>query len=426
MTADIVHHGHINVIEKGREFGDVVIGLLTDGAATQFKQLPYLMYEQRKRIIENISGVTQVVEQNEWDYAPNLRKYKPDFMIHGDDWCEGVQKKFRDNAFEAMAEWGGTIIEIPYTKGILSQRYSQQENRLAATPDVRRSSLKRLIATGKLIRTIEVHSPLSGCLVDQLKIQDENGVHQFDAMWSSSLTDSTVRGKPDIEIVDLSARISSIDSLFDVTSKPLIYDGDTGGRLEHFGYNVRTLERLGVSAIIIEDKTGNKRNSLYGTDVVQTQEECEAFCDKIRAGVLARTTKDFMIIARIESLILEAGMQDALERAFAYVDAGADGIMIHSRAKTVGEIATFCQKFRAENENTPLIVVPTSYSDVYEKDLHSYGVNLVIYANHLLRASYPAMEKVARSILEHGRAREADEFCMSIKDILKLIPGGEG
>ena len=423
MTADIIHHGHINIIEHGRKYGDVTIGLLTDRAVSRFKRLPYLEYGHRKRILENIAGVTKVIPQEDWDYAPNLRLVRPDFMIHGSDWLEGPQSEFRRRAYEAMSGWGGQIIEIPYTPGVSSARLDAQMRALGTTPDIRLRQLRRQVKAAGFVRVMEVHSPLCGLIVETLEAEREGRPVRFDAMWSSSLTDSTVRGKPDIEALDHTARLSGINDLFEVTTKPLLYDADTGGRIEHFTFTVRSLERMGVSGVIIEDKTGLKKNSLLGSTVEQCQDSVEGFAKKIAAGKAAQVTDEFMIIGRIESLILDAGLDDALLRARAYVDAGADGIMIHGRDKTPAEIFAFCDRFRATDKDTLVVAVPTAYNSVYEHELADRGVNIVIYANHLLRASYPAMARVARAILENGRSLEADTQCMSVDEILKLIPG---
>ena len=246
---------------------------------------------------------------------------------------------------------------------------------------------------------------------------------EFDAMWASSLTDSTSKGKPDIEAVDLTTRLHDLNDALEVTTKPVIYDGDTGGKPEHFIFTVRTLERLGVSAIIIEDKVGLKKNSLFGTDAIQTQDSIEGFCAKIRAGKRAQVTTDFMIIARCESLIAGKPVEDALERCLSYVEAGADGIMIHSKHNTGDDIKEFCLRFREKEPNIPLVVVPTTYNHITEDELAEWGVNVVIYANHLLRAAYPAMVQCAESILTNGRSLEANDLCMPIKQILELIPG---
>lgn len=423
MTADILHHGHINIIEIGRKYGDVIIGLLTDRAVSKFKRLPYLEYEHRKRILENISGVTKVIPQEDWDYAPNLMLLRPDYMVHGDDWIEGPQREYRKRAFEAMSHWAGEIIEIPYTKGVSSARLDAQSRALGTTPDIRLRQLRRQLNASDFARVLEVHSPLCGLIVETLEAERDGRPIRFDAMWSSSLTDSTVRGKPDIEALDHTARLSGINDLFEVTTKPLLYDADTGGRVEHFTFTVRSLERMGVSGVIIEDKTGLKKNSLLGPQTEQRQDSVEEFSKKINAGKAAQVTDEFMIIGRIESLILNAGVDDALTRAHAYVDAGADGVMIYSRNKDAAEIFKFCDRFRATNTISLIVAVPTTYNSVHESDLSNRGVNVVIYANHLLRASYPAMAQVARTILEKGRSLEADSQCMSIDEILKLVPG---
>jgi phosphoenolpyruvate mutase len=423
MTIDILHHGHINVIEHARQYGDVMIGLLTDAAVADHKRLPYLTYEQRKKIVENIRGVTRVVPQEEWDYAPNLRRYRPDFMVHGDDWLEGPLAPYRQKSLDALAEFGGKLIEIPYTKGVSSHSLFTQLRSLGTTPDIRRHTLKRLLAAKPISRFIEVHNPISALIAEHAAVDVDGKIRQFDGFWSSSLTDSTARGKPDIEAVDISSRLSNVNDVFEVTTKPLIFDGDTGGKPEHFGLNVRSMERLGISAVIVEDKKGLKKNSLLGNEVAQTQEDIELFCEKIRAGRAARVSDDFMVFARIESLILDRGMRDSIKRAQAYVKAGADGVMIHSRRKDPAEVFEFASIFRSDFPSVPLVCVPTIYNTVTEEVLVARGFNIVIYSNHLLRAAYPAMQHVAHEILRFGRSAEADEDLMGINEILALIPG---
>ena len=425
MTIDILHHGHINIISRAREYGDVVVGLLTDAAIAEEELLPYLTYEQRKQIVENIVGVTRVVPQYELDSGPNILKYRPEFVIHGTDWREGPLKPYRERTIAALAQYGGQLIEIPYTEGVSSSALAKQMFGLGTTPDIRRRTLRRLLAAKPLSRFIETHSPISALIAETVTAERNGKIRQFDGFWSSSLTDSTARGKPDIEALETNLRLANINEIFGVTTKPLIMDGDTGGKREHFELNVRAMERLGVSSVIIEDKAGLKRNSLLGNDVVQSQEDVEVFCDKIRAGRHARMSEDFMIIARIESLILEKGLDDAMQRARAYVAAGADGIMIHSRERTPDEVFEFATMFRAEWRATPLICVPTSYSSVTEEELAEHGFNIVIYANHLLRAAYPAMQRVAREILRNGRSAEVDADLMSINEILQVIPGSK-
>jgi phosphoenolpyruvate phosphomutase / 2-hydroxyethylphosphonate cytidylyltransferase len=423
MTADILHHGHVNVIEHGRKYGDIIVGLLTDRAVSKFKRLPYLEYEHRKHIIENISGVVKVIPQDDWDYAPNLRLVRPNFMIHGDDWLDGPQYEYRKRAFEAMNEWDGQIIEVPYTQGVSSARLDVQMRALGTTPDIRLRQLRRQLRASGFARAMEVHSPLCGLIVESLEEERDGLPVRFDAMWSSSLTNSTVHGKPDIEALDHTARLSGVNDIFEVTTKPLLYDADTGGRIEHFTFTVRSLERMGVSGVIVEDKIGLKRNSLLGADANQQQDSIEQFASKIAAGKSAQVTNEFMIVGRIESLVLNAGIDDALHRAHAYVDAGADGIMIHDSDEDPSDIFKFCDRFRANDTNSVVVVVPTAYNTVYEHELATRGANIVIYANHLLRAAYPAMVRVARVILEKGRSFEADQGCMSIEQILKLVPG---
>lgn len=423
LTGDIIHPGIINIINEASKHGKVLVGLLTDSAIAAHKRLPFLSYEQRKNVVENIKGVEKVVPQEEWSYVSNLLKYRPDAIIHGDDWKSGPLSKVRDEVFEVMAQINGEVIEIPYTPGITSSMLDEARKSIGTTPDVRLKTLRRLIQAKPIVRIMEAHSGLSGLLVENVQIEAEDGIHQYDGMWSSSLTDSTSKGKPDIEAVDLTTRMQGLTNILECTTKPIIYDGDTGGISEHFVFTVRTLERNGVSAVIIEDKVGLKKNSLFGTEVEQNLATIPEFCEKISAGKKAQVTTDFMIIARLESLIAGKSVEDALERGAAYVRAGADGIMIHSKEKTGEDIREFCLRFKKEFTSIPIVLVPTTYNQFTETELHSWGANIVIYANHMLRSSYPAMLKTARMILENERSKEADSMCMPIKEILELIPG---
>lgn len=423
MSADIIHPGHLNILHEAQKYGRVIVGVLTDAAIASYKRLPYLNYEQRSLIVNDLKGVSEVIPQTTLDYRPNLEKIKPDYVVHGDDWKQGVQAKTRQQIIEKLAEWGGKVIDVPYTKGISSTMLNERLKEIGTTPDVRLKRLRRLIGAKKIVRFCESHSGLTGLIIENTSVMINNMKHEFDGMWASSLTDSTSKGKPDIEAVDLTTRLHDLNDALEVTTKPVIFDGDTGGKPEHLAFSVRTLERLGISAIIIEDKVGLKKNSLFGTEVKQEQDTIEGFCEKIRSGKRAQITSDFMLIARIESLIAGKGIDDAMERALAYIEAGADGIMIHSKEQTGEDIKEFCQRLRAKNASVPIVVVPTTYNQITEDELASWGVNVVIYANHLLRAAYPAMVQCAESILANGRSYEANSLCMPIKEILELIPG---
>jgi phosphoenolpyruvate phosphomutase len=427
MSADFVHNGHINVIEEGAKYGDVIIGLLTDEVIASYKRMPLLDYETREKIFSNIKNVTKVVKQSTLDYTDNLEKLKPDYVVHGDDWKQGIQSLVRENVIKTLAKWGGELIEVPYTKGVSCTDLEQQYRMLSNTTDIRRAKLRRLMKLKPCISVMEASNGLTGLIVEKAQVSDEKTatMKEFDAMWVSSLCDSTFKGKPDIELVDLTSRINTINEIMEVTTKPIILDGDTGGKIEHFVYNVKTLERLGVSAIIIEDKTGLKKNSLFGTDVKQVLEDPDKFAEKIHAGKSAQVSRDFLIFARLESLIAGYGIDDALMRAKKYINAGADGIMIHSKEKTGDDIKKFMIEFRKYSKDIPIILVPTTYNQFTEDEFEKWGANIVIHANHLLRSAYPAMMKTAETILKHGRSKEADEYCLSIKEILNLIPGGK-
>lgn len=423
MSADIIHPGHLNLLHEAQKLGKVIVGVLTDAAIASYKRLPYLSYEQRALVVQNLKGVSEVIPQTTLDYRSNLEKIKPDFVVHGDDWMEGVQKETRRKVIETMDKWGGKVIDVPYTKGISSSQLNAKIKEIGTTPEIRLKRLRRLIEAKPIVRICESHSGLTGLIIENTSVSINGIKKEFDGMWSSSLTDSTNKGKPDIEAVDLTTRLHDLNDALECTTKPVIYDGDTGGKTEHFVFTVRTLERLGISAVIIEDKVGLKKNSLFGTDAIQTQDSIEGFCAKIHAGKQAQITPDFMIIARIESFIAGKGLADALERANAYIKAGADGIMIHSKDKSGEDIKSFCLELRKNHPNIPIVVVPTTYNHIDEDELSSWGVNVVIYANHLLRSAYPAMVNTAKSILLNGRSYEANDLCMPIKEILELIPG---
>lgn len=422
FSTDVIHSGHIEIIKKAKSLGKLIIGVMSDEAVVSYKRFPLLPYSERKAMFENIAGVYKVVEQKNLSYKENLEKYQPTYVVHGDDWVTGFQKPVRDEVVAILAEYGGKLVEYPYSK---NQNYAEIEKRALtelATPDMRRGRLRKVLDMKGTITAMEAHSGLTGLIVEKTVVNQNGESRQFDAMWVSSLCDSTLRGKPDIELVDMSARFRTIDDIMEVTTKPIIFDGDTGGLTEHFIYTVRTLERMGVSMIVIEDKTGLKKNSLFGTEVVQTQDSIENFSAKIAAGKKAQKTKEFMICARIESLILERGMEDALTRAYAFVKAGADAIMIHSRRKDPAEIFEFVEKFRETDKVTPIVVVPTSFNTVTEEEFKARGVNVVIYANQLTRTSFPAMKNAAEMILKNQRAKECDDICMSFKEIITLIP----
>ena len=421
FTTDVIHEGHLNIIQEATKYGEVVVGVLSDKSMIRFNRFPSVDFDERIRMVEAIPEVSRVIIQDEVHYDSIVESIHPDYIIHGDNWLEGPMRAIRDRAEALIAPYGGKIIDIPYTYNENVKIIDSRIRERLSMPEYRRKRLRKLIDLCPIVKTIEVHSGLTGLIAEKTIVESEGELDQFDAMWISSLCDSTAKGKPDIELVDMTSRFRTIDDVMEVTTKPIIFDGDTGGLTEHFVYTVRSLERMGVSAIIIEDKVGLKRNSLFGNEVVQTQDSIEGFCSKIAAGKKVQLTEDFMIIARIESLILEQGLDDALERAFAYVKAGADGIMIHSRKKTPDEILEFCDRFRESDKDTPIVVVPTSFNTITEDELAAHGVNIVIYANQLTRSAFPAMEQTAKAILKYHRAKEVDDNLMSIKKIISLI-----
>ena len=423
FPTDLIHGGHIEIIRKARRLGRLIVGVLSDEAVASYKRFPLVPCAERMKLFENIAGVSRVVEQRTLSYRENLEAYRPDIVVHGDDWCAGFQKPVRDEVLSLLNTYGGKLVEFPYSAAEEYQEIQKRQRADLAMPDLRRGRLKRLLAVKGLVTVMEAHDGLTGLIVEDTVVHENGGARQFDAMWLSSLCDSTARGKPDIELVDMTSRFRTLDDIMEVTTKPVIFDGDTGGLTEHFVYTVRSLERMGVSMVIIEDKTGLKKNSLFGTEVEQTQAPVDEFCRKIRAGKNALRTKDFMICARIESLILEKGMEDALARARAFVAAGADAVMIHSRKKDPAEIFEFLERFRREDPATPVVLVPTSFNAVKEEEWKARGANIIIYANQLMRAAVPAVRRAAVSILENHRAEECDADLMPFKEIIRLIPG---
>lgn len=423
MSTDVIHGGHIAIIEKARKLGKVIIWALSDHAISSFKRFPLISYKERVDLYKNIAWISDVIEQKNLSYKENLLKLKPDYVVHWDDWCFGPQKEIREEVIEILKTYWGELIEYPYSNDVKYEEIDERARFQAHLPDFRRWRLKRAIDMKWLVTAMEAHSWLTWLLIEKTTIDEKWWKKGFDAMWISSLCDSTDKGKPDIELVDMTSRFRTIDDIMEVTTKPIIFDWDTWWLKEHFVYTVKTLERMGVSMVIIEDKKGLKKNSLFWTEVKQTQDSIEAFCEKIRAGKAAQKSLDFMICARIESLILEQWMDDALKRAFAFVKAGADAIMIHSRKKDPTEIFEFVEKFREQDKNTPIVVVPTSFNSVTEEEFKERWVNIVIYANQLIRAAFPAMKEVAETILKNHRAKEVDDKCISIKEIITLIPG---
>jgi len=415
MCADFLHVGHMNIINKSQELGKLIVGVLTDDAIASYKRLPVIPFDLRMRLVKGIKGVWKVVPQETLDYTENLRKYKPDIVTNGDDWRTGVQKETRQKVIKVLKEYGGKLIEIPYTKGISSTLIIEDFRKNGVTPEQRMNMLRRLINIKPIVRVIEAHNGLSALVAENTKVDGKT----FDAIWESSLTDSSSKGKPDIELVSLDSRVHTINEILEVTTKPIIVDIDTGGQIDHFKYMVRTMERLGVSAVIVEDKKFPKVNSLM-EDAKHTQEDPRTFCKKIKAGKSAQITQDFMIIARIESFIAGKNVQDALGRARQYIDAGVDGIMIHSKEKSAHQIIEFCEYYKNFEGRVPLVAVPTAYNTVTEKELIDNGVNIVIHANHLLRASYKVMKEVAETILDTGRSCNVDKECCSVKELFEL------
>lgn len=421
FCTDVIHEGHLNIIRCAQEYGELVVGILSDQAMIQYNRFPTISFEERVELVKHTEGVSRVIVQKEIMYDQVIKDLRPDYVIHGDNWKTGPESAIRENVLGLLAQYGGELVEPSYTYNENVKRIDQRLKEKLAMPEYRRKRLRQLIKLRSTIKAIEVHNGLTGLIAEKTVVENDGEFDQFDAMWVSSLCDSTAKGKPDIELVDMTSRYRTIDDVMEVTTKPIIFDGDTGGIAEHFVYMVRTLERMGVSAIIIEDKTGLKKNSLFGMEVQQTQDSIENFSAKIAAGKKVQLTEDFMIIARIESLILEQGMEDALARASAYIDAGADGIMIHSRKKEPDEILEFCDRFRVDDKTTPIVVVPSSFNVITEEELRAHGVNVVIYANQLTRSAFPAMEKMAKDILKYHRAKEVDDRLMPIKQIITLI-----
>tara|TARA_B100000780_G_scaffold271980_1_gene233552 strand:- start:446 stop:1753 length:1308 start_codon:yes stop_codon:yes gene_type:complete len=421
LSADILHEGHINILKIANKLGDVIVGLLTDEAIASYKKIPHLSYKQREIVLKNIKFVKKVIPQNTLDYRPNLKTLKPKFVVHGDDWKTGLQKNTRSQVINTLRKWNGKLIEPKYTKDISSSLIKENMLKVGTSPDQRKAKLKRIMGAKKIVRILESHSALTGLIIEDLKIIKKQDYLEFDGMWSSSLTDSALRGKPDNQSVDYSTRILGLNEILEVTTKPLIFDADNGGRLEHLPYMIRSLERAGVSAAIIEDKVGLKKNSLFKNQSGAKQDSIKKFCQKISKAKETKISDDFLIIARIESFILGKNLNDALKRAEAYSKAGADAILIHSKENNPSQIFSFAKKFIKSKFYKPMVAVPSTYSKTYEKELIKHEFKIVIYANQLMRAAYPAMLSAAKSILYNKRAFEIENKISPIKEILNLI-----
>ncbi|MDJ0824059.1 MAG: phosphoenolpyruvate mutase [Rhodobacter sp.] len=422
MTAEILHNGHLRILKEAKKHGRVTVGLLTDRALENKKPIPLLSFEQRKEILEALDCVDEVIAQDEWDYDACIDTHKPRVFVHGDKW-DGPLTGMRERAIARLESYGGTFVELPYSHEFDGTHIAPQMAASLATPFAKQKAFRRMMQSKRLVRFLEAHSPLAALIGEHTKVQRNGDVLQYDGFWSSSLTDSTEMGLPDIEALDVTRRLQNIDEIFEVTTKPLVFDADTGGKAEHFELKVRTMERMGIAAAIIEDKTGLKKNSLLGTSVPQTQASIPEFQEKIRAGIEGQKYRGMMIIARLESLILGQGIDDALRRADAYVTAGAGAVMIHSKERDPAQVFAFTDAFAQDHPEVPIVAVPSSYNTVHDHELQAHGIKMIIYANHMLRSSYKAMEQTARAILEHGRTAEIEDEIITIPQILKLIPG---
>jgi len=284
--------------------------------------------------------------------------------------------------------------------------------------------LKKLIEEKGFVRLIEVHNGLSALIAQMCSVKKEENVIEYDGFWESSFTDSASKGIPDAEIVGYDSRLVTIDEILNVTSKPMIIDGDTGGSAAQFEYLVRKLGRLGVSGIIIEDKMFPKRNSL-DKDAKQILEDPEVFSQKIQRGQEVKLGEDFFIIARIESLIAGRSLNDAVSRARQYIIAGADGIMIHSKKDTPNDILSFASEYEKiciELKRRPILVcVPTTYNLITDKELHDHGFNVIIHANQMLRAAHKSMKKVSEVMLRNDRGFEAEALCSPVSEVFSDV-----
>ena len=425
LAIDFINEAHIRIIDTAKKYGEVIIGLLTDKAIAKYKSIPLINYETRELIVKNLKNVSKVIPDNSYDYIENLIRLKPDYLVHGDDWKkQKFRKHVRPKVIKILKKWKGVLIEPKSMENVLFTESDKKIKDIFDNTNNRVSKLNRLIKSKEIVRVLESHNSLTGLIIENLKIEKNKKIEEFDCMWSSSLTDSATKGKPDNQSVDYSSRISSLNDILEVTSKPLIFDADNGGQFEHLSFLVRSLERNGVSAIIMEDKVGLKKNSLFADQKNAKQDSPKAFAKKIKRACTTRKSKDFLIIARIESFILGKGLKDALKRAEIYSKAGADAILIHSKEKTPEEIFSFSKIFNKSKFSIPLVAVPSTYSKVYEKDLVKNGFKVVIYANHLLRAAYPAMEHTAKKILENKRSFEIEKNIIPIKKIINLIGDG--
>jgi phosphoenolpyruvate phosphomutase len=426
MSAEIFHPGHLNIIKVARDLGEVTVGLATDRFNARYKRLTLMSYEDRKAIVENINGVKNVIAQDTLDLAPILRELRPDYFVHGDDWKFGPLKAVRQQVLEVMQEWGGVLVEPPYTEGISSTKLNAAWRSIGATPETRIRHFRRMLEFQPVVRLLEVHNSLSGIIIERTLVEGNERDKEFDGMWYSDLTDSLAKGKPNSSFVDLTSRINTIHGILESTTKPLIVEAGNGGITEHFVSTVKTLERLGVSAVVIADKVGYEGAvfSLNGNEPVQ--EDVNDFARKIASGKKTQVNKDFSIITQINSLVMHEDVENALRRARVYIEAGVDALMIHSNVETLTDFFEFCRSYRNLEDKVPLLAAIPARSSLDEDQLISAGVQFIVYPDQLLRAAYTSMLNAAKTLLIQARASDVDELYAPISEICDFVPGAWG
>ncbi len=413
MSADLVHPGHINLLREAASLGRVTVGLLTDRAISSYKRMPFLTFEQRRAVIEHIAFVTAVVPQDTLDYTDNLRLLRPDFVVHGDDWRNGVQAQTRRRVLDVLREWGGTLVEPPYTEGISSTALRMAAMDIGFAPGVRQRRLRRMLDCKPLVRVMQAHDGLSAHIVDRLEETTQGAPREYDAIWVDSLAGAPIRGKPDPLPFDLSSRLVTLHEILDATTKPLICNAGGAGHAAGVTAAVRTLERIGVSAIVIDTEVTDRRAVPAMAASAPPQDDMAAFIREIAAARDARVTPDFMIIARINDRTRDCGADRMMARAAAGVDAGADAVMCDSDPVNPDGIFDLCRRYRRLMNGHPLLVGLSGTEGLQEHDLASAGASMVVYTDTLLRAAREAMISAASQVLSCGAgptrvARPAD------------------
>jgi len=403
MVGDMLHVGHINILKTAARLGRVTVGVLTDRAVVGYKRLPLLAFEDRVRVVESIADVAAVVPQKTLSYVENLRALRPDYVVHGDDWRYGDQvSRARAEVIATLGEWGGELVEVAYTKGISSTAIHRSGAADALFSGTRQGRLRRLLAAKPTLRIVEAHSGLSAKIAAEVRGPD--GATGFDAVWQSGLTDAIHRGKSDGGAVDRGRRLQAVEEILDAGPLPLIYDGRAAGRPETVFDLTRALDKAGVSALCLGDRSDPDR-----TGPEMSPAETVAQIEAVRA---ACPTGAVMAISRIVVAAPGNGgsgaLDRALDRALALLEAGSDAVMFDSAADTAEPILDIAARLRRQRRDVPLFA---AQSDRWGAPIHRFenaGIDAVVYETHLLRATVAPMRRAATALLAEGTGPAPD------------------